>query len=50
MNKKNGRVLILELTLFAVFCVIFYAFLCKCDLFTGRFGVPRFTGMLLEET
>ena len=30
--------------------VIFYAFLCKCDLFTRRFGVPRFTGMLLEET
>jgi len=28
---------------------IFYAFLCKCDLFTERFGVPRFTGMLLEE-
>ena len=27
----------------------FYAFLCKCDLFTGRFGVPKLTGMLLEE-
>lgn len=29
---------------------IFYAFLCKCDLFTDRFGVPRFTGMFLEES
>ena len=28
----------------------FYAFLCKCDLFTQRFGVPRFTGMLIHET
>ena len=28
---------------------IFYAFLCKCDLFTDRFGVPRLTGMLVEE-
>lgn len=28
---------------------IFYAFLCKCDLFTTRFQVPRLTGMLVEE-
>ena len=28
---------------------VFYAFLCKCDLFTERFQVPRFTGMLIEE-
>ena len=28
---------------------IFYAFLCKCDLFTRRFGVPLYTGMLVEE-
>ncbi len=28
---------------------IFYAFLCKCDLFTGRFAVPRLTGILVEE-
>ena len=28
---------------------VFYSFLCKCDLFTGRFGVPRLTGMLVEE-
>ena len=27
----------------------YYAFLCKCDLFTKRFQVPRFTGMLIEE-
>ena len=27
----------------------FYSFLCKCDLFTGRFSVPRLTGMLVEE-
>ena len=27
----------------------FYAFLCKCDLFTGRFHVPRLTAMLVEE-
>ena len=29
---------------------VFYEFLCKCDLFTGRFKVPRLTGMFIEET
>ena len=29
---------------------IFYAFLCKCELFTRRFHVPPLTGMLVEET
>lgn len=28
---------------------VFYLFLCKCDLFTSRFGVPRLTGMFVEE-
>lgn len=28
---------------------IFYEFLCKCDLFTGRFAVPKLTGMFIEE-
>lgn len=28
---------------------IFYSFLCKCDLFTGRFNVPKLTGILVEE-
>ncbi len=28
---------------------VFYAFLCKCDLFIRRFGVPPLTGMLVEE-
>ena len=28
---------------------IFYLFLCKCDLFTGRFQVPKLTGMFVEE-
>ena len=28
---------------------VFYSFLCKCDVFTESFQVPRFTGMLLEE-
>lgn len=28
---------------------IFYAFLCKCELFTSRFNVPPLTGMLVEE-
>lgn len=28
---------------------IFYAFLCKCELFTSRFQVPRLTGMFIEE-
>ena len=27
----------------------FYEFLCKCDLFTNRFKVPRLTGMFIEE-
>lgn len=28
---------------------IFYSFLCKCELFTSRFNVPRLTGILVEE-
>lgn len=28
---------------------IFYSLLCKCDLFTERFNVPKLTGMFLEE-
>ena len=28
---------------------IFYAFLCKCDLFITRFKVPKLTGMFVEE-
>ena len=27
----------------------FYMFLCKCELFTGRFKVPRLTGIFIEE-
>lgn len=28
---------------------IFYLFLCKCEMFAKRFGVPKFTGMLISE-
>ncbi|MBQ6181243.1 MAG: DUF89 family protein [Ruminococcus sp.] len=28
---------------------VFYAFLCKCELFTKRFGVPKLTGMFIYE-
>lgn len=28
---------------------VFYAFLCKCDLFTKRFHVPKLTGIFMEE-
>lgn len=28
---------------------IFYSFLCKCDLFTERFQVPKLTGVFVEE-
>ena len=28
---------------------VFYAFLCKCDLFIRRFDVPKLTGMFVEE-
>jgi len=28
---------------------IFYSFLCKCELFTSRFHVPKFTGIFMEE-
>lgn len=28
---------------------IFYLFLCKCELFTSRFRVPKFTGIFVEE-
>ena len=27
----------------------FYEFLCKCELFTSRFAVPRLTGIFIEE-
>ena len=29
---------------------VFYAFLCKCDLFTNRFHVPRLTGIFVQES
>lgn len=28
---------------------VFYLFLCKCEMFTNRFGVPKLTGMFIEE-
>ena len=28
---------------------IYYIFLCKCDMFANRFGVPRFTGMMIND-
>ena len=28
---------------------VFYSFLCKCDVFTERFNVPKLTGLLVEE-
>ena len=28
---------------------IFYSFLCKCELFTSRFNVPKLTGIFIEE-
>ena len=28
---------------------VFYLFMCKCDYFTKRFQVPRYTGILTEE-
>lgn len=28
---------------------VFYEFLCKCELFTTRFNVPRLTGMFIKE-
>lgn len=28
---------------------IFYSFLCKCELFTSKFHVPRLTGIFVEE-
>ena len=28
---------------------VFYAFLCKCDLFSNRFNVPKLTGMFVQE-
>ena len=28
---------------------IYYIFLCKCDLFANTFGVPKLTGMLINE-
>ena len=28
---------------------VYYAFLCKCQFFANRFGVPVYTGMLVRE-
>ena len=28
---------------------VYYLFLCKCPLFAGRFGVPLYTGMLVND-
>ena len=28
---------------------VFYIFMCKCSLFTERFGVPQFGGILTRE-
>ena len=28
---------------------VYYMFMCKCELFTNRFNVPRFTGKLINE-
>ena len=28
---------------------VFYSFLCKCELFTNRFQVPKLTGIFIEE-
>ena len=28
---------------------IYYIFLCKCDMFANRFGVSRFTGMMIND-
>lgn len=28
---------------------IFYIFMCKCDMFTTRFMLPQFTGVLVSE-
>ncbi len=28
---------------------VFYMFLCKCELFTAKFNVPRLTGIFIEE-
>ncbi len=28
---------------------VFYSFLCKCELFTNKFNVPRLTGLFVEE-
>lgn len=29
---------------------VFYIFLCKCDLFASRFGVAKFTGMMVHDS
>lgn len=29
---------------------IYYIFLCKCDMFANRFGVERFTGMMINDS
>lgn len=36
-------------SLFGCDRTVFYSFLCKCDLFTSRFQVPKYTGMFVEK-
>lgn len=28
---------------------VYYAFMCKCEMFSRRFGVPKFTGMFIND-
>ena len=28
---------------------IYYIFMCKCKMFADRFGVPRYSGMLIND-
>lgn len=37
-------------TLFGCNKNIYYAFLCKCDLFTKRFNIEKFSGIFINET
>ena len=28
---------------------VYYAFMCKCEMFSRRFNVPKFTGMFIND-
>lgn len=48
-KQYNNLVLAMEHAIRGQGRHIFYSFLCKCELFTRKFQVPKFSGVFAEE-